>query len=78
MCSFWDHKADQRPTFSTVVTKFSSYLATSSDYLDLSDLPKDDSKAVVPTTNDITDGDPEHSITRIPSSPNDYFVAGEV
>lgn len=76
MCSFWEHKDDGRPTFSTIVTKFSSYLATSSDYLDLSNLPEDDCKTV-PTANAIIEDAPEHSITHVPSSPNEYYVAGE-
>ena len=76
MLEFWERKDEARPDFSTIVTTLSSYLETTSDYLDLTLIEKE--KAVIDDTTQKTvlEDRPGHSITRFVSNPNDYYVAG--
>lgn len=74
MLSMWDRKDVLRPTFSDIVATLSSYLEYTSDYLDLGAFDGD-SKPDLKTT-EIEEEDPKHRFNRIPSSPNDYFIAG--
>lgn len=90
MLTFWDRKPEDRPTFSSIVQSLSSYLESTSDYLDLSTVvnkennttkpeieedPEHSIKRVQSTPNNYYTADPEHSITRVPSNPNDYYMA---
>lgn len=74
MLSFWDRKPEARPDFSSIVKTLSSYLETTSDYLDLTTFVNKEKATTTPEATE-TEDDPEHSITRIPSSPNNYYVA---
>lgn len=78
MLSFWERKEDARPDFPSIVTILSQYLMCTSDYLDLSTIKHDSNNTAIssaPKGINIED-DPEHSITHVPSNPNDYYVAG--
>ncbi len=69
MLSMWDRKDTDRPTFSSIVATISSFLEFTSDYLDLGGFEKK-------YKPDQQKDDPEFSIKRVPSSPNDYVIAG--
>lgn len=79
MLSFWERKDEARPNFSSIVNTLSSYLESTSDYLDLTALidkekTQENIGAKEPQTIEIEDS-PEHSIRHVPSNPNDYYVA---
>ena len=74
MLSSWDRKPEDRPTFSNIVQTLSSYLESTSDYLDLTTIV-DKEKHIAKLEPTKIEEDPEHSITRIPSNPNDYYTA---
>ena len=72
MLSTWDQKGHDRPTFSSLVATLSSYLESTSDYLDLGGFVKPGGK---PDKQE-EEEDSELGLRRIPSSPNDYIIAG--
>lgn len=75
MLSMWDRRADDRPTFTDLVSTLSSYLEVTSDYLDLSGLEKSPCKPCKLDKVENLLKDKELNIKRIPSNPNDYVLA---
>ena len=71
MLSTWDPRDDDRPTFSSLVATLSSYLESTSDYLDLGGFDKPSKSDKQEQQED----DSELSLACIPSCPNDYIIA---
>lgn len=66
MLSFWNHKAEERPDFTSIVNTLSNYLEITADYLDLTAITEDCTKAQT------VEVDLEHSLTHVPAQANEY------
>ncbi len=71
MLSSWSQKCDARPNFSTIVTRISTNLEGTSDYLVVVK-EKEKTEKTEPELED----NPELSINHVPCNPNDYYIAG--